>query len=104
MLCQRVLYTTVYMCYMVYFVSSVFLYAYRKCFIYILIWASLVAQMLKHLPAKREVQVQSLDWEDPPGEGNGNSLKYSCLGNLMDRGTRQAAFHRVAKGRTRLRD
>ena len=22
-----------------------------------------------------------------PGEGNGNSLQYSCLGNLMDRGT-----------------
>ena len=21
-----------------------------------------------------------------PGEGNGNSLQYSCLGNLMDRG------------------
>ena len=22
-----------------------------------------------------------------PGEGNGHSLQYSCLGNLMDRGT-----------------
>ena len=33
---------------------SVFLYTYIKRFIYILIWASLVAQMLKHLPAKRE--------------------------------------------------
>ena len=22
-----------------------------------------------------------------PGEGNGNPLQYSCLGNLMDRGT-----------------
>ena len=22
----------------------------------------------------------------PPGEGNGNPLQYSCLGNLMDRG------------------
>ena len=28
-----------------------------------------------------------------PGEGNGNSLQYSCLGNLMDRGARQAAVH-----------
>ena len=27
--------------------------------------ASLVAQMVKHLPAVRETQVQSLGWEDP---------------------------------------
>ena len=27
-------------------------------------WASLVAQRLKHLPAKRETWVRSLDWED----------------------------------------
>ena len=27
--------------------------------------ASLVAQMVKNLPAVRETQVQSLDWEDP---------------------------------------
>ena len=26
---------------------------------------SLVAQMVKHLPAMRETQVQSLSWEDP---------------------------------------
>ena len=28
------------------------------------IWASLVAQRLKHLPAMRETWVQSLGWED----------------------------------------
>ena len=28
-------------------------------------WASLVAQMLKHLPAMRETWVLSLGWEDP---------------------------------------
>ena len=28
-------------------------------------WASLVAQMVKHLPAMRETWVQSLGWEDP---------------------------------------
>ena len=27
--------------------------------------ASLVAQMVKNLPAMQETQVQSLDWEDP---------------------------------------
>ena len=30
-----------------------------------LIWASLVAQRLKCLPAMRETRVQSLGWEDP---------------------------------------
>ena len=29
------------------------------------IWPSLVAQMVKNLPAVQEVQVQSLGWEDP---------------------------------------
>ena len=28
-----------------------------------------------------------------PGEGNGNLLQYSCLGNLMDRGDWQATVH-----------
>ena len=30
-----------------------------------LIWASLVAQLVKNLPAMQESQVQSLGWEDP---------------------------------------
>ena len=30
-----------------------------------ILWASLVAQMLKTLPAMQEIQVQSLDPEDP---------------------------------------
>ena len=29
------------------------------------LWASLVAQMVKNLPAIQETQVQSLGWEDP---------------------------------------
>ena len=32
-----------------------------------------------------------------PGEGNGNSLQFSCLGNLMDRDAWQAIIHVVAK-------
>jgi len=31
------------------------------------------------------------------GEENGNPLQYSCLGNPMDRGTRQATVHGVSK-------
>ena len=29
-------------------------------------WASLVAQMVKHLSAMQEIWVQPLGWEDPP--------------------------------------
>ena len=32
-----------------------------------------------------------------PGEGNGNPLQYSCLGNPMDRGAWWAAVHGTAK-------
>ena len=33
------------------------------------VWASLVAQMVKHLPAMQETQIQSLGQEDPFEEG-----------------------------------
>ena len=32
-----------------------------------------------------------------PGEGNGNPLQYSCLGNPMDRGAWRAIGHGVTK-------
>ena len=32
-----------------------------------------------------------------PGEGNENSLQYSCLGNHMDRGAWRVTVHGVAK-------
>ena len=32
-----------------------------------------------------------------PGEGNGNPLQYSCLGNPMDRGDSWATVHGVTK-------
>ena len=38
------------------------------------------------------------------GEGNGNPLQYSCLGNTMDRESWWAVAHGVAKNETRLRD
>ena len=39
-----------------------------------------------------------------PGEGNGNALQYSCLGNPMDRGARQAIVQGTAKSGTQLSD
>ena len=35
-----------------------------------------------------------------PGEGNGNPLQYSCLGNSLVRGAWGAAVHGVTKSRT----
>ena len=37
------------------------------------------------------------------GEGNGNSLQYSCLENPRDRGTWWAAVYGVAQSQTRLK-
>ena len=39
-----------------------------------------------------------------PGEGNGDSLQYSCLENYMDRGAWWATVHGVAKSGTWLKD
>ena len=64
--------------------------------------ASLVAQLVKNLPASVR------DADSIPrlgrsfGEGNGNPLQYSCLGNPTDRGTWWATVHGVAKSLTRL--
>jgi len=44
-------------------------------------WASLVAQMVKNLPAMPETWVGMI-----PGGQHGNPLQYSCLENPMDRG------------------
>ena len=43
-------------------------------------WASLVAQLVKNLPAMRETWVQSLGWEEDPL----HPLQYFCLENSMD--------------------
>ena len=64
--------------------------------------------MVKNLPAMQEFdprfdpRVQKIPWRS--GEGNGNLLQYSCLGNPMDRGARRATVHGVTKSQTRLSD
>ena len=50
----------------------------------------------------QEMRVGSLDLEDPPGEGNGNPLQYSCLESPMDRGAWWATVLKVTKSQTRL--
>ena len=53
-------------------------------------WASLVAQLVKNLPAMQEIQLSAGDLGSIPRlgrrEGNGNPLQYLCHGNPMDRG------------------
>ena len=69
--------------------------------------ASLVAQRLKRLPPMREIQVQSLGWEDPlekevattpvllPGESHGRRslVGYSPWGHKESDMTKRLHFH-----------
>ena len=64
--------------------------------------ASLVAQLVKNLPAIWETWVQSLSWEDLLEKGTGYPLQYSGLEDSMDRGAWWATVHGVTKSRTRL--
>ena len=59
-------------------------------------WASLVAQMVKNLPAMQDTQVQSLGWEDLLEKGLATT-PVSCLENSMDRGAWQPTIHGVTK-------
>ena len=68
------------------------------------VWRSIFWQ--KSFPGGSEVKNPSANAGDPgsipelgrsPGEGIGDPLQYSCLGNSMDRGAWQATVHGVAK-------
>ena len=66
----------------------------------VLLRASLVAQMVKNLPAMREIQVRVSGSGRSLGEGNSYPLQYSCLGNSMERGAWWATVHGVAENQT----
>ena len=53
--------------------------------------------VVKNLPANSGDESLIPGSRGSPGEGNGNPLQYSSLGNPMDRITRQAAIHGVSK-------
>ena len=61
--------------------------------------ASLVAQLVKNLPAMQKTWVQSLGWEDPLERGKAYPLQYSGLENSID-----CIVHGVTKTQTRLSD
>ena len=60
-------------------------------------WASLVAQLVKNLPAMRETWVLSLGWEDPLEATHSSILAWRIPRN---RGAWQATVHGVAKSWT----
>ena len=56
--------------------------------------------LVKNLPANAGDMGWILELGRSPGEGNGNPLQYSCLGNPIDRGAWQATIHGVTENRT----
>ena len=66
--------------------------------------ASLVAQMVKNLPAMRETWVRSLGWEDPLEKGMATHSSTSAWRIPMDRGAWRATVHGVTKSQTQLSD
>ena len=53
--------------------------------------------VVKNLPANAEDLKSIPGLGRSPGEGDGNPIQYSCLGNPMDRGAWRASVHEVAK-------
>ena len=66
--------------------------------------ASLVAQMIKSLPAVQETQVQFLGREDPLEKDMAIHSNILAWKNSMGGGAWQTAVHGVAKSRTQLSD
>ena len=53
--------------------------------------------MVKNTTANSENMGSVPGWGKSPGEGNGNPLQYSCLGNPIDRGAWRATVHEITK-------
>ena len=59
------------------------------------LWSSLVAQMVKNLPARQETWVWSLGWEEPLEEDTVSHSSILVWRILMDRGAWWATVHGV---------
>ena len=64
------------------------------------VWASLVAQMVKNLPAMQESGVQSLGREDSPEKGMATHSSIFVWRVPMDRGAWWATVYGATKSRT----
>ena len=76
------------------------------CFFYdpLDVGASLVAQLVKNLPAMWETWVQSLGWEDPLEKGMVIHSSILAWTIPMDRGAWRATVHGFANSQTQLGD
>ena len=66
-------------------------------------WASLVAPVIKYLPAMQEILVPFLSWEDPLEEGMTTHSSILAWRIPVDRRAWQATVHVVTESQTRLR-
>ena len=64
--------------------------------------ASLIAQLVKNLPALRETWIQSLVWKDPLEEGMAIHSSIFAWRIYMDRGAWWTIVHGVAESQKRL--
>ena len=64
---------------------------------HLLIWGFAGSSVVKNLPANAGDAGSIPELGQSPGEGNGNSLQCSCLGNPMERGAWNTIVLGVAK-------
>ena len=94
------IYTHVYIYVCIYIYICVYIYSFQNFSYYRLLYDAEGFQggtMVKSPPANAEDASSIPGSGRSPGEGNGNPLQYSCLGNPMDRGAWQVTVHRVVK-------
>ena len=63
-------------------------------------WASLIAQLVKNLPAIQETPVRFLGWEDPMREGMETHSSILVWRTPMDRRAWWATVHEVSESDT----
>ena len=63
----------------------------------IIVRTSLVAQMVKNLPAMQETWARALGWEDPLEDGMATHSSILAWRILMDRHVRRATVHGVQR-------
>ena len=68
------------------------------------VWGSPGGSVVKNQPANGRDASLISGWGRSLGEGNGNPLQYSCLGNPKNIGAWQATVHWLQKNRTGLTD
>ena len=72
--------------------------------IYLFILGFPGGSVVKNLPANAGDSSSIPESGRSPGEGHGNPLQHSCLGNPMDRGAQWGTVHGVSKSRTHRSD